>query len=120
MNLDQIKSTAIPILTAASAVALALNVLTPDQVATVQSGLADMWQGALLMYKGVTAIAVVALPTWAWIRRSRGSVAASTQASATEQVVTSDPKVAAAAPGAILGAPGSQVTVTVPAAPKPA
>lgn len=80
---------------------------TADQASTV---LTD------LMAAVATAVPL-AMAVWGIWSQSKSSLASAVQKSSTEQVVTTDPAVAAAAPGAVL-ASTAQATVVAPV-PKP-
>lgn len=116
-NFDQIKSAALPIVGAVGGAAVVIGALSPDQVHQVTDAFGQIIDGFALIGKGGGTLLVVGGSVWAVWRRTKLAVAASTQASPTETVITTDPKVAKAAPGAILARPGATVTVTAPIAP---
>lgn len=131
MNLDQIKSAATPVLAAVGTIGVVVGFITPEQLAAAKADVAQMWQGVQLIISGGGGLLVIGTVAVATARRTVPALLASLKSqpggtaamitevtkSGTEQVVTTNRAVAAAAPGVTLS-PTLPAPTPSPIAPK--
>lgn len=101
-SLDQVKTIGVPILSAIGGAAVAIGYLQTDQLPQLTTALTQMWEGAVLIFKGGGTFLIVIGTVWAAYQRSKTSLAAAVESHPDMHVITTDPAVKEAVPAVTL------------------
>lgn len=101
------------IASAIGGILVTLGLLSTQDSQTILNALNAIAGAVATIMTAVGVVAPIVAAAWAALRSTKAAQTASVQASKTEQVVTSDPKIAAAVPGVVLAPPAAK-TISVP------